>query len=131
MPKATKSKAKQAVPSDYPSLVQARKKTTSEHLRAANTNAAYQRHIDASRKWIAEARLRWSAPTRAPDSPATTYEVPPQEIQEVTRGFEEVPNQYSPEALAIYITQKCVEEECKISTADQVRAAWKALWDGV
>jgi hypothetical protein len=129
MGKTKKTKAKQATSVDYPSLVQSRKKTTSEHLRAANTNAAYERHVNCGRKWLSEAVLKWSTPPAASDSPSTN-DRPPVEIEQLARGFDLVPNEFSPDALSLYITFKCVEEECKISTADQVRAAYKAMWDG-
>ncbi len=45
------------------------------------------------------------------------------------KAFDDTPNKYSPEALELFIASKCVNEGCKISTAESICAAFRKLWE--
>lgn len=45
------------------------------------------------------------------------------------KAFDDKPNKYSPEALDLFITSKCVNEGCKKSTAESICASFRKLWD--
>lgn len=47
------------------------------------------------------------------------------------KAFEGPPNKHSAMALELYLTQKCVVEGCKKSTADGIHGAFADYWDNL
>ncbi|KIM42896.1 hypothetical protein M413DRAFT_70267 [Hebeloma cylindrosporum] len=48
---------------------------------------------------------------------------------EFASAFNKIPNSFSPTALAMYITYKCIHQKLKSGTGDSIRAAFKHMWD--
>lgn len=54
---------------------------------------------------------------------------PPFTLLDMAVAFDGAPNRASPEVLSLYLTFKCLDGTCGISTAESIRAALKAMWD--
>jgi hypothetical protein len=119
-----------ATPISFTQLEESRRNLTATHLRSANTNAVYQGILKRARLWIWEwvndSALRASVSETELGQQLDRWESP-----EFAHGFDPIPNIHSPDALSLYLAFKCAPnfENCGIGTADQTRAAFKALWD--
>jgi hypothetical protein len=50
------------------------------------------------------------------------------ENPEFAQAFDNTPNQYSPEALTLYMTYKAIDQDLKYSSIERIHAAFKNLW---
>jgi hypothetical protein len=128
MPKTKQSKASEAQPASFSRLALARQKTTANHLRSANTNTAYSGHIKRGREWLAEWVTSLKDATSGPELPSE-FKSGVRDTAYYASALDDIPTRSSPDALSLFITYKCLDQNCKMSTADQVRAAFKALWN--
>lgn len=103
------------------------KKTTSKHLRSARTMENYDGHVRRARTFLAE-RVE-DARIPIPPDPAIPLGSEEWNSETLKTALDETPNELSPTALALYITFKSVEQGCKSGTAEQIRAAFKNIWD--
>jgi hypothetical protein len=121
---------KPAGPYDLNALAQSRDQTTAQHFRSANTTSTYEGHIKRGREWISS-----GAPASNDSSGLLAGGAGPGsgrekwEMDVFVRAFDDTPNEHSPEALSLYIHVKCVDQGCKKSTAEQIHAAFKAMWE--
>lgn len=124
----TSKESKQQTSTTFSELEQKRKKTTLEHLRAPETSKTYAGHVKRGRAFLAERvkEVRDSSLTK--DLPEE-YRSDDWQSDEFANALGDVPNHLSPHALAFFITFKTVDQGCKSGTAEQIRAAFKNIWD--
>lgn len=150
MPKDNRSKitrkAKAAAAPVYTAsqLREAGEETVQNHRRAPTTRKAYNSQVLAARKFLIEFVERevesWdgehtdsSAPDLAEKTSASTSDESlddqPWLDPDFLKAFDDAPNKHSPEALYMYLAERCVAEELSKSTADSVCAAFRDLWE--
>ena len=105
-----------------------------DHLRAPKTTTAYDGHIRRGKAFLAKLveEARQGATTEADSAPLPAQlEADPDEDIDYSLlavASDNPPNRYSPHALELFMTQKCIEEGCSKSLCDQIHAAFKAYW---
>jgi hypothetical protein len=104
--------------------------TTAEHLRAPTTRAAYEGHVKRAKLWLVEEMSHRVNPPGLPEK-LGPEELEPWMAPGFALAFEPTPNAASPNALRMYITFKCIEQQCSFSTAEGIHASFKAFWDSV
>lgn len=114
------------------------------HLKATKTSEKYAQQVIAGRKWLAEHFAKGIQPNDScgdnepTDSPRfseitapNSEEAPdsdPYSHPDFQAAFDDIPNQFSHIALALYLTFKCMHQHLKAGTGTQIRAAFKDLW---
>jgi hypothetical protein len=101
---------------------------TQQHSLEENTQRAYSSRLKQARKWIAEAakeveKLAELKPPISIELGATS--------DVFASAFGEVPNRYSPHAVALYLTHIHFDRKLGKSTVEQTHAALKNMWNSV
>lgn len=102
------------------------KSNTTAHIRTDNTTKQYTQVIQQVRKWLEEfLKVEENAGGCLEDEDEDV----PMRNEEMASEFhgclDGKPNQFTPEAIAMYISWKCYEEGRKLSTGESVHAAFK------
>jgi len=106
-------------------------RTKEENLLSKNTTKAYHGYVTAGRQWLGElcsissTELPSGCPPSDESGNAPDTHLPPDFVS----AFNPTPNVHSPEALALYITFKCVDGNRGKSTAEGIHAAFKNMWE--
>lgn len=107
--------------------------TKQDNLLADNTNKAYEGHVKRGKEFLANVVRK--ACQEGADVASSSFPLPAQleadagiDYAVLKTAFEEPPNRYSPYALELFLTQKCIEEGCAQSLSEQVHAAFKNHW---
>ncbi|KAF7799005.1 hypothetical protein EIP86_010235 [Pleurotus ostreatoroseus] len=100
---------------------------------APNTNTAYAGHIKRGLEFIKEVADRRADVVfnEADGQPSVQAEVDAGEAinyAELAVAFDYPPNRLSPYALELFLTEKCIQQGCGQSLAEQVHAAFKDHW---
>ncbi|KAF7793056.1 hypothetical protein EIP86_004161 [Pleurotus ostreatoroseus] len=131
-------RSKPAVAADLETLRERRSTAKKDYMRAPKTTTAYDGHIRRGKAFIAKVveGARQAAASTETDSaplPAQLEADPDEDIDYslLAVAFENPPNRYSPHALELFMTQKCIEEGLTKSLCDQIHAAFKAYWSSM
>ncbi|KLO13156.1 hypothetical protein SCHPADRAFT_904458 [Schizopora paradoxa] len=135
--RSTRGKAKAAVgpASAMATLQKTRDDTVSQHRHAPTTRASYNGYVARARAFLAvycKGDGSDELANQQSESQPSDVDVPadkPWLDPLFKHAFDDTPNKYSPEAVELFITHKCVNEGCKKSTADSICAALKKLWE--
>ena len=104
--------------------------TKEDNLLSKNTTKAYTGYVLAGRHWLEE--LCSKSSTEIPHGwplAGTPEEDPKASLDpDFAHAFDPTPNSHSPQALALYLTFKCVQEKRGRSTAEGIHAAFKNMW---
>lgn len=115
-----------------PELEQLEVQAKDENLLSGNTVRAYIGYINAGRRWLSSlcAREAVQVPSGSPFLPGATDSEDLNLLpnSEFSHAFDNIPNQHSPAALALFLSFKCLEENRGRSTAEGIHAAFKNLW---
>ncbi|KAJ3845839.1 hypothetical protein EV368DRAFT_90008 [Lentinula lateritia] len=102
------------------------KSNTTAHIRADNTTEQYSQVIQRVRKWLEEfLKVEESAEGCLEDEDEDVPVRNEHMASEFHGCLDGKPNQFTPEAIAMYISWKCYEEGRKLSTGESVHAAFK------
>ncbi|KAJ3924813.1 MAG: hypothetical protein NXY57DRAFT_1044624, partial [Lentinula lateritia] len=102
------------------------KSNTTAHIRADNTTKQYTQVIQRVRKWLEEfLKVEENAEGCLEDEDEDISMRNEEMASEFYGCLEGKPNQFTPEAIAMYISWKCYEEGRKLSTGESVHAAFK------
>lgn len=119
--------------------------TVHKNLRAENTRKAYLGQVNRGKAFLrAQAdRLKSSPETlrlememlhiiAVRENPGRIEQFNCKDVlDEFSMAFTGAPNIFSPSALHNWITQKCGEEGCGLSTAESINAAFLEYWDNM
>lgn len=118
---------------DLEILHEHRDTTKHDNLLAEKTTKAYEGHLKRAKDFLADVvqNARQEATTTSSKTvPLAAHLEADEEIDYavLATAFEKPPNRYSPYALELFLTQKCIEEGCTQSLSEQVHAAFKNYW---
>lgn len=97
-----------------------------KYFKADNTTKKYSEYIVRGRKWLMdfdEGKNNWG--TNSADNAEDQTSTNPDNF---LRAFDDFPNEHSPKALTLFLTQKIFQDNRGIATANGVYSAFKGLW---
>lgn len=142
--KKVKASGKNSKTADRPasSLQQLKSLTaekTDQHIKSGKTRGAYNGYITRAKTWLGaffleegEAERRWkegSGKGLSGDGEGDINNVTLLEDEEFRDAFNGVPSKSTPQAISMFLTFKCFEENKGRSTAEGIHAAFIAEYD--
>ncbi|KAI4526175.1 hypothetical protein K525DRAFT_189781 [Schizophyllum commune Loenen D] len=114
-----KSGADGTTASSIAELRRARDKGVEQYGKAKNTQTNYKGYIRRCKGFLAQVVANRRQLQVKDDMDTDVLEL----------ALDKPPNKHSAEALEMFITQKCLAEDCTRSTSEGAQAAWKRYWD--
>ncbi|KAF8514460.1 hypothetical protein BU17DRAFT_68392 [Hysterangium stoloniferum] len=104
-----------------------------EHGFAKTTNIKYNQRLREARMWLKELVETEQSPTIPPGANELgchlgSFDWTPGELE---GAFNNIPTQASPWILGLFIAYKCFTQKTKVTTAWQIHAAFKQVWETV
>ena len=103
--------------------------TTQRYLRSTKTQETYGGNVKRGKIWLVEETSREQP--KVFDEKDRVGDSVPWKDDSFARSFDTNPVWCSPDALAMYIAFKCLEQGCSYSTAEGIYAAFKAYWNSI
>ncbi|GJE89506.1 hypothetical protein PsYK624_056070 [Phanerochaete sordida] len=128
MGKAAKKKKTAAATVDFETLEEARNKGREQYGLSENTKKTYKGYVRRARKWLVEhVQARRDAIAKGHKQP-NWREL---DLDKLEKAFDDVPNKYTPYALEMLLTQKCLHEDKSLSTGQGMYSAMKNRWENM
>ncbi|KIM35710.1 hypothetical protein M413DRAFT_55263, partial [Hebeloma cylindrosporum] len=120
----------------FDELRQSQKSVKAQHLKASGTTKKYAEMVAAGQEWHSM-QVAAALASISPDGLGMNHECPddrndPNNLYlqpEFACALDHIPNHFSPTALTMYITYKCIHQNLKSGTGDSIHAAFKHMWD--
>ncbi|KAG1781061.1 hypothetical protein EV702DRAFT_1193898 [Suillus placidus] len=122
-PKKRRKGAQPTGNTTLPVIDKIKERAKQQHKHASSTRKNYSSYVDRGQKWLkVHASTTSCKDEETHDSDA--YEDPT-----FRDALEEIPNQHSDKALALFLSYKCFHENNGQSTCDGIHAAFKKYWE--
>ncbi|KAG0703100.1 hypothetical protein DFH29DRAFT_998728 [Suillus ampliporus] len=124
-PKKQRKGAQPSGNTTLPVINKIKERAKQQHKHASSMWKNYSSYVDRGQKWL---KVHASA-TSCEDE--ETHDGDAYEDPTFRDALEEIPNQHSDKALALFISYKCFHENNGQSTCDGIHAAFKKYWEEV